>query len=114
MKHLSTETKQQLDWRRSKVLELSSQGYSEREIAEVLKVNDTAVHRDLVYLRQQAQENLQHHIHEVVPAEYQKCMVGMKRTLKQVIEIGESASDHKVKLEAKRIAIDCYRFILDM
>jgi predicted transcriptional regulator len=78
MKHLSTETKQQLDWRRSKVLELSSQGYSEREIAEVLKVNDTAVHRDLVYLRQQAQENLQRHIHEVVPAEYQKCMVGMK------------------------------------
>src|SRR5215207_977172 len=49
MKHLSTEAKQQLDWRRSKVLELSSQGYSEREISEVLKVNDTAVHRDLVY-----------------------------------------------------------------
>jgi hypothetical protein len=41
-------------------------------------------------------------------------MVGMKRTLKQVIEIGESASDPKVKLEAKRIAIDCYRFILDI
>jgi DNA-binding NarL/FixJ family response regulator len=62
MKQMTSETKQQLDWRRSKVLELSSQGYSEREIAEVLKVNDTAVHRDLVYLRQQAQENLQHHI----------------------------------------------------
>ena len=41
MKQMTSETKQQLDWRRSKVLELSSQGYSEREIAEVLKVNDT-------------------------------------------------------------------------
>jgi DNA-binding NarL/FixJ family response regulator len=59
MKHLSTETKQELDWRRNKVLELSSQGYSEREIADTIKVSDTTVHRDLVYLREQAQENLQ-------------------------------------------------------
>ena len=104
----------QIDWRRSRTLELSSKGYTEREIASTLQVHCTTVHRDLVFLKKRAQENLQHHIHEVVPEEYQKCMVGMKRTLKQVIEIGESASDPKVKLEAKRIAIDCYRFILDM
>jgi hypothetical protein len=110
---MTSETKQQLDWRRGKVLELSSQGYSEREIAEVLKVNDTAVHRDL-YLRQQAQENLQHHIHEVVPEEYQKCMVGMKRNLKQTLEIAEATSDPKIKLEARRIANDCYRYIMDL
>jgi DNA-binding NarL/FixJ family response regulator len=53
MKHLSTEVKQQLDWRRSKVLELSSQGFSEREISEILKVSDSSVHRDLVFVRQQ-------------------------------------------------------------
>ena len=51
---MSTEVKQQLDWRRSKVLELSSQGYSEREISEILKVSDSSVHRDLVFVRQQA------------------------------------------------------------
>jgi DNA-binding NarL/FixJ family response regulator len=53
-KHLSTEVKQQLDGRRSKVLELSSQGYSEREISEILKVSDSSVHRYLVFVRQQA------------------------------------------------------------
>jgi len=38
MKHLSTQMKQQqIEWRRAKVLELSSQGYSEREIAEKLQ-----------------------------------------------------------------------------
>ena len=114
IKHLSTDVKQQLDWRRSKVLELSSQGYSEREIAETLQINDTAVHRDLVYLRQQAQENLQKHIHETVPEEYQKCMVGMKRNLRQTLEIRDSVSDPKVKLQAVAIANDCYKFILDM
>jgi DNA-binding NarL/FixJ family response regulator len=66
MKHLGTDMKQQLDWRRSKVLELSSQGYSEREISETIKVSDSTVHRDLVYLREQAQDNLQKHIQEAV------------------------------------------------
>jgi hypothetical protein len=68
----------------------------------------------LVYLRQQAQQNLQHHIHAVVPEEYQKCMVGMKRNLKHVLEIGQAATDPKVKLEARRIANDCYRCIMDL
>ena len=65
----------EMEWRRSKVLELSSQGYSEREISEIIKVNDTAVYRGMVYLGQQAQENLQKHIHETIPHEYQKAMV---------------------------------------
>ncbi|MDW0283296.1 MAG: hypothetical protein QN720_12395 [Nitrososphaeraceae archaeon] len=64
-----------------------------REISEVLKVSDTAVHRDLVYLRKQAQENLQKHIHEVVPEEYQKCMIGMKRNLKETLEIANIVTD---------------------
>ena len=70
--------------------------------------------RDLVYLRHQAQENLQHHIHETVPEEYQRCMIGMKRNLKQTLEIAETASDPKVKLQARAIANDCYRYIMDL
>jgi hypothetical protein len=109
MKH-----KEQLEWRRSKVLEYSSQGYSEREISEILKVNDTAVHRDLVFLRQEAQENLQKHIHEVVPEEYQKCMIGMKQNLKHILEIGEAATDPKIKLQARATANDCYKYIMEL
>jgi hypothetical protein len=41
-------------------------------------------------------------------------MVGMKRNLKQVLEIAESSSDPKIKLEARRIANDCYRYIMDL
>jgi DNA-directed RNA polymerase specialized sigma24 family protein len=67
-----------MEFRRSKTIELSSQGYSDREIATILKVNDTAVHRDLAYLRKQAQNNLEHHIHNVIPMELERCMVGIK------------------------------------
>jgi hypothetical protein len=50
----------------------------------------------------------------VVPEEYQKSMVGMKQNLKQTLEIAESTSDPKIKLEARRIANDCYRYIMDL
>ena len=41
-------------------------------------------------------------------------MVGIKRNLKQTLEIRDSASDPKVKLQAAAIANDCYKFILEM
>jgi IS30 family transposase len=93
---------------------LSSQGYSQVEIASQLQVDETTISRDVQYLRQQAQENLEKHIHEVVPEEYQKCMVGMKRNLKQTLEIAESAADPKTKLQARAIANDCYKYIMDL
>jgi hypothetical protein len=50
----------------------------------------------------------------VVPEEYQKYMTGLWLNLKHVLEIGEAASDPKIKLEARRIANDCYRYIMDL
>ena len=41
-------------------------------------------------------------------------MIGMNRNLKLVLEIGEAAPDPKIKLEARRIANDCYRYIMDL
>ena len=41
-------------------------------------------------------------------------MVGIKSNLKQTLEIRDSASDPKVKLQAAAIANDCYKFILEM
>src|ERR671922_1039197 len=109
VKHLSSDVKQQqLDWRRSRVLELASEGYSQREIAQKLQVDLAAVNRDIQFLRQQAQDNLQKHIHEVIPEEYQKCMVGMKRNLKRTLETAETATDPKVKLQARAFANECY------
>jgi transposase len=74
MKHLSTQMKQQqIEWRKAKVLELSSQGYSEREIAEKLQpLAPVTVHRDLVYLNKQAKESLKIHLQDTIPDEYRR------------------------------------------
>jgi predicted XRE-type DNA-binding protein len=62
---------QQIDWRRDQVLELSSQGLMQSEIATVLHVDKSIICRDMAYLRQQAQENLRTHIQDKLPEEYQ-------------------------------------------
>jgi hypothetical protein len=41
-------------------------------------------------------------------------MVGMKRNLKQTLEIAETTADPRVKLQARAIANDCYRYIMDL
>src|SRR5919197_4125850 len=107
-------TEMQLQWRRSKVLELDSQGYSQMEIAAKLQVSDSTISRDMDHLRQQAQDNLQKHIHEVSPEQYQRCMVGMQHNLKETLEIAQSASDPKTKLQARAIVNDCYKIIMDL
>jgi hypothetical protein len=40
--------------------------------------------------------------------------VGMKRNLKHSLEIRESASDPKIKLETIHIANDCYKYVMDL
>jgi YD repeat-containing protein len=73
---------QQIEWRRSKVLELSSQGHTQIEIATNLQVDGSIVSRDMAYLKQKAHENLKTHIQDKLPEEYQNCMVGINQVLK--------------------------------
>jgi hypothetical protein len=73
-----------------------------------------AVNRDIQFLRQQAQEHIQKHIHETVPEEYQKCMTGMVRNLKQTLKIAETVANPKIKLQAHAIVTDIYKHIMDL
>jgi predicted transcriptional regulator len=55
MKQMTSQMKQQqLNWRRSQVVELASMGYSQREIARILQIDLAAVSRDLHFIRQEA------------------------------------------------------------
>ena len=57
MEHLSSvmeqqqnQQVQQVQWRRDKVQELCSKGYSQREISQTLQVGLATVNRDIAYL----------------------------------------------------------------
>jgi predicted transcriptional regulator len=56
-----------VDRRRNKVQQLLVRGYSQWNVAEELQIDQSTVSRDIQYLRQQAQKNLQKHIQQKLP-----------------------------------------------
>lgn len=102
--------------RRSQVLDLSSQGRTEREIATMLRVGAATVGRDLAYLNKQARESLQVHISERLPEQYQKCCNGLTQVLKMAwnIVLSSSSDNNTMKLSALSLISDCYKYQMDL
>ena len=91
MEHLSTQVeRRQIEWHWAKVLELSSQGHSQREIADTIHVGIGTINRDMAYLRNVAQENLKTHIQDKLPEEYQNSSSSSSIQLLDVIYIYSS------------------------
>ena len=119
-----------LEWRRSKVLELSSQGHSQPEIARILQISQPTVNRDIGYLRGQARQNLQKHIQDKLPEEYQNCMTGINQVLKICWDIVNKSrnvtnndnngkivttmTDNKTVLQALALINDCNKYKMDL
>src|ERR1051325_7711603 len=70
-------TKMQVEWRRTKVIELLSKGNSQSDIAKTLQVDLSIISRDVYFLRQQTKDNIKKYIDERLPEEYEKCLVGL-------------------------------------
>ena len=92
MEGLSTKM-ERLQWRRNKVLELSSQGRSQPEIATILQVGLGTISRDIQYLREQARRSLETHINDILPEEYQSCITGLKQVLKLSWDIANKSKN---------------------
>jgi hypothetical protein len=120
---------QQIEWRRAKMLELSSQGYSQIEIASNLQIDKSVISRDMAYLRNQAQAILRAHIQDKLPEEYQNCMVGINQVLKICWDIvnksrnlnnndnnGQTVTmtDNKTVLQALALINDCNKYKMDL
>jgi predicted transcriptional regulator len=104
----------QIQWRRNKVQELLVKGFNEYNIATELKVSQSTVSRDISYVQLQARENLQKHIQERLPQEYQCCMAGINRILQLTWEIAEKPTDDKTRLQAFAQLNEGYKFKMDL
>jgi transposase len=100
MEHLSMDMERQqeeqsIQWRRDKVLELSSQGHSQREISTMLQIGIGTVNRDLSYLREQSRQKIRKYIDEVLPNEYEKCLVGITSILREAWTTSQNTEINK-------------------
>jgi hypothetical protein len=111
---LSTKLEKQIQWRRSKVAELDSQGHSQPEMASILQVSIGTVNRDLSYLRQQAKYNIRRYIDERLPEEYEKCLVGLTAILREAWNTSQQTEDRREKIQALSLAKECYSMKLDL
>jgi predicted transcriptional regulator len=83
MEHQQNQEQLQLQWRRDKVQELCSKGYSQREISQILQIALATVNRDVSYLRNEAKHIIKRYIDERLPDEYEKCLVGLTAILRE-------------------------------
>jgi predicted transcriptional regulator len=124
MEHLSSAMEQQqhqeyqqqpqVQWRRDKVQELCSKGYSQREISHILHVGLATVNRDIAYLRQQSKENIKKYIDERLPEEYEKCLVGLTAITREAWNTAQSTEDKREKIQALSLAKECYSMKLEL
>jgi hypothetical protein len=108
------EQNQQVQWRRDKVQELCSKGYSQREISQTLQVGLATVNRDVSYLRNQAKTNIKQYIDERLPEEYEKCLVGLTAITKEAWNTANDTEDNREKIQALSLAKECYSMKLDL
>src|SRR5919109_2003102 len=111
MEHQDT---QQVQWRRDKVQELCSKGYSQRKISQMLQVGLATVNRDISYLRNQAKDNIKKYIDERLPEEYEKCMIGLNAITKEAWNTAQQTEDKREKIQALSLAKECYSMKLDL
>jgi hypothetical protein len=117
MEHLSSDMEQQdqqVQWRRDKVQEIYSKGYSQREISQVLQVGLATVNRDISYLRSQAKTNIKKYIDERLPEEYEKYLVGLNAITKEAWNTANQTEDKREKIQALSLAKECYSMKLDL
>ena len=72
----------QLEWRRSKVVEMRS------------------ITSDIQYLRSQAKESIKEYTTDHLPEQYQVCLVALDSIIKRAFDILETSPDNREKLQA--------------
>jgi predicted transcriptional regulator len=110
---LSTKS-DQLEWRRSKVIELRDKGMTHNEIARELQVSRTAITSDIQYLRSQAKESIKEYTTDHLPEQYQVCLIALDTIIKRAFDILETSPDNREKLQAMELFKDTHLVKLEL
>ena len=98
----------QLERRRSKVVEMRARGMTHQEIAHELQVSRTAITSDIQYLRNQAKESIKEYTTEYLPEQYQVCLTALDEIIRRAFDITETSDDNREKLQAMELFKDTH------
>ena len=100
---------EEIEWRRSKILELKSQGLDQREIAQILKVSPASISYDIQCMRKEASENVKDYTVKQLPLQFKICVIATQNAMKQFWDISQSTKDNKEKMQALENYIECHK-----
>ena len=105
---------EQVQWRRSMIIEMRSRGLNQIEIAHELQVSKASISSDMQYLRKQAKESIKEYVTEHLPEQYQICLTALDTILKHAFEILQTAYDNREKLQAMELFKDTHLVKLEL
>ena len=97
---------QQIEWRRSKVIELRARGMSQADIARELQVSKQSISLDMKSLREQGKDSINEYLTEWLPEQYSVCLSALDTILRHAYNILENANDNREKLQAMELFKD--------
>jgi hypothetical protein len=110
---LSTKA-EQIEWRRSKIVEMRARGLSQIEIAQELQVSKQSINCDVQYLRKRAKESIKEYVTEHLPEQYQICLSALDTIIKHSFEILKASEDNREKLQAMELFKDTHLVKLEL
>jgi len=106
--------KKLISWRRSKVIEYSSKGFSQNAIARALQVSEPTISRDITFLKGEAKRNIQK-FGDHLAYDYYQTLDGLTAILKEAwIVASKRDVDDRDKLQALSLAEEVYSTKLDL
>ena len=97
-----------IKWRRNKVMQLLSQGKSQREIAGELDVHESTISRDLDHIQQEIDEAHKHWVQQVF-RENQIALTGLTEVLKYLWRIArDNRQEMGDRMKAYLLIMECY------
>ena len=111
---MSTKIEQQIEWRRSKVVEMRARAMSQAYIARELQVSEASISSDVQYLREQAKESIKEYATDHLPEQYQVCLVTLDEIIKRAFDIIVTSDDNREKLQAMELFKDTHLVKLEL
>jgi hypothetical protein len=90
------------------------QGYSQWDMADDRKGDQSTISRDINYLRSQSRQKIRKYIEERLPEEYEKRLLGLTIILKEAWTTSQNTEDKRAKIHALSLAKECYSMKLDL
>jgi hypothetical protein len=81
----------------------------------MLQVSKSTIGEDVIFLRQEAKQNISNYINDRLPYEFEQCVVGISKILRHVLKITDDDTiNTREKMKALSLAKDCYAVKLNL